>query len=167
MNSTPSPIKIAADDVAVAALKQAYEQIGRADRQVPLADKQVPKPKQNAPFQPSDRQKRLAGTGRASLVRLALKGLIGLVLAACLGAAAIAWQSHGDAVKAIFASRASQSDLTSSLAPKNLDAEKTSPPAVQATATRAARPQPTFLAQMAPEGAAPTNAALWRAILPP
>jgi hypothetical protein len=116
-------------------------------------------PSQNKMPRSNLRTGRNVSRGRASLVRLALKGLIGLVLAACLGAAAIAWQSHGDAVKAIFASRASQSDLTSSLAPKNLDAEKTSPPAVQATATRAARPQPTFLAQMAPEGAAPTNAA--------
>jgi hypothetical protein len=40
------------------------------------------------------------------------------LLAACIGAAAIAWQSHGDAAKEMIARWAPQSDLTSSLAPK-------------------------------------------------
>jgi hypothetical protein len=82
-----------------------------------------------------------------------------LPFAACIGAAAIAWQSYGDAAKAMFARWAPQSDLTSSLAPKNLVPTQPSPPAIQASAARVAHPQPALPAQMAPGGAAPTATA--------
>ena len=143
MNSMPNPKQIDPHDVAVAALKQAYEQIGRADKQLPRGDKQVSKLEQNAARHASDQQKRIAVPGRqSSRGKLALQGLIGLLLAACVGAAAIAWQSHGDAAKAMFARWAPQSDLTSSLAPKNLVPAKPNPPAVQASTARAEHPQP-------------------------
>jgi hypothetical protein len=153
-----------------------------ADRQLPRVDKQVSRLEQNAARHPSDLQKRLAVPGRrSSRGRLALQGLIGLLLAACIGAAAIAWQSHGDAAKEMIARWAPQSDLTSSLAPKKLVPAQPSPPAVQASAAKAAHPQPVPpapSAQTAPEGAAPTAAAQslpgthsrssrWRAIFPP
>lgn len=160
MNSMPNPKQIDPHDVAVAALKQAYEQIGRADKQLPRGDKQVSKLEQNAARHASDQQKRLAVPGRqSSRGKLALQGLIGLLLAACVGAAAIAWQSHGDAAKAMFARWAPQSDLTSSLAPKNLVPAKPNPPAVQASTARAEHPQPAPPAQVAPEGAVPAAAA--------
>jgi len=96
---------------------------------------------------------------RSSRGRLALLGLIGLLLAASIGAAAIAWQSHGDAAKQMIARWVPQLDLTSSLAPENPIRAQPSSPAVQASAAKAAPPQPAPPAQTAPEGAAPTAAA--------
>jgi hypothetical protein len=158
MNSMPNPKQIDPHDDAVAALKQAYEQIGR-DKQLPRVDKQVSKLEQNAARHPSDQQERLAVPGRrSSRGKLALQGLIGFLFAACIGAAAIAWQSHGDAAKAMFARWVPQSDLTSSLAPKNLVRAQPSPPAVQASEPRVAHPQPGTPAQTALEGGATTAA---------
>jgi hypothetical protein len=159
MNSMSNPKQIDPHDDAVAALKQAYEQIGR-DKQLPRVDKQVSKLEQNAARHPSDQQERLAVPGRrSSRGGLALQGLFGLLLAACIGAAAIAWQSYGDAAKAMFARWAPQSDLTSSLAPKNLVPTKSSPPAVKVSSAGAAHPQPGPPAQTALGGAAPTATA--------
>jgi hypothetical protein len=43
MNSMPNPKQTDPHDVAVAALKQAYEQFGRADEQLARGDEQVSK----------------------------------------------------------------------------------------------------------------------------
>ena len=152
MNSMPNPKQTDPHDVAVAALKQAYEQIERADRQ--RVDEQASK--QDAARHPSDQQKRLAVPGRqSSRGRLALQGLIGLLLAACIGAAVIAWQSHGDASKQTIARWAPQLELTSSPAPENPVPAQPSPPAVQAATAKATPPQPASpappAAQTAPE----------------
>ena len=156
MNSMPSPKHDPHDD-AVAALKQAYEQIGRADKQLPRGDEQVSKLEQNAARHPSDQQERLAvPRRRSSRGKLALQGLIGLLFAACIGAAAIAWQSYGDAANEMIARWAPQSDLTSSLAPKKLVPAQPSLPAVQASEPRVAHPQPGPPAQTALEGGATT-----------
>ena len=161
MNSMPNPKQTDPHDVAVAALKQACEQIGRADKQLLRVDEQVSKLQQDAARNPSDQHKPLAVPGRrSSRGRLALRGvLIGLLLAACIGAAVIAWQSHGDAAKQMIARWAPQLDLTSSWAPESPVPAQPSPPAVQASAAKAAPPQPAPPAQTAPEGAAPTAAA--------
>ena len=152
MNSMPNPKQTDPHDVAVAALKQAYEEIERADRQ--RVDEQASK--QDAARHPSDQQKRLAVPGRqSSRGRLALQGLIGLLLAACIGAAVIAWQSHGDASKQTIARWAPQLELTSSPAPENPVPAQPSPPAVQAATAKAIPPQPASpappAAQTAPE----------------
>src|SRR2546427_13159609 len=86
---------------------------GRADKQLPRVDEQVSKLEQDAARHPADQQKRLAVPGRRSWRgRLALQGLIGLLLAACIGAAAIAWPSRGDVVNQMIARGAPQLDLT-------------------------------------------------------
>jgi hypothetical protein len=94
--------------------------------------------------------------------RSAVRGFTGLLLAACIGVAAIAWQSsYGDAVKEIIAMAAPQRVVTSSppLENQGLPAQP-SPPAVQAAAA-IAPPQPAPPAQKtAPEDVAPTAAAL-------
>jgi hypothetical protein len=52
----------------------------------------------------SEQQKRLAVPPRRSLLgRLALQGLIGLLVAACIGSAAMVLLSHGDAAKQVIA----------------------------------------------------------------
>jgi hypothetical protein len=97
---------------------------------------------------------------RPSFGRQAVRGFVGLLLAACVGVAAVAWQSYGDAAKPIIAREAPQLVLTSSLPLENpgLPAQP-SPPAVQASAATAAPPQPAPLAQTAAEGVAPAAAA--------
>jgi hypothetical protein len=162
MNSMPNPEQTDPHDVAVAALKQAHEQIGRADKQLPRVDEQVSRLEQGAARNPSGQQKRLAVPGRrSSHGRLALLGLIGLLLAACICVAALAWQSpYGDAAKLTFARWAPQRVSTSSLPleKQELPAQP-SPPAVDVAAT-AALPQPAPLAQTTPQDVAPTAAPL-------
>src|SRR5882757_6120157 len=90
--------------------------------------------------------------------RPAVRGFTGLLLAACIGVAAIAWQSsYGDAAKEIIARWAPQHVVTLSPPLENprLPALP-SPPTVQAAAEKTASP----LAQTAPEDVAPTAAAL-------
>jgi len=160
MNSTPNPEQTDPHDAAVAALKQAREQVGRADRQLPRVDEQVSRSEQGAARKPSGQQKRPAVPDRrSSRGRLALLGLIGLLLAACICVAALAWQSpYGDAAKLIIARSAPQRVSTSSLPleKQELPAQP-SPSAVDVAAT-AALPQPAPLAQTTPQDVAPTAA---------
>jgi hypothetical protein len=157
MNSMPNPEQTDPHDAAVAALKQAREQIGRAEKQLPRADEQVSKLGPGAARHPSGQPKPLAAPGRrSSRGRLALLGLIGLLLAACISVAALAWQSpYGDAAKLMFARWAPQRVSISSLPldKQGLPAQP-SPPAVDVAAT-AALPQPAPLAQTTPQDVAP------------
>jgi hypothetical protein len=66
MNSMPNLEQTDPHDVAVAALKQAYQEIGRADKQLPRVNEQVSKLEPDAARHPSDQQKRLAVTRRRS-----------------------------------------------------------------------------------------------------
>src|ERR1700688_3183295 len=59
MNSFPNPQQTNPHDVAVAALKEAYEQFGRADEQLTRVDEQVSKLEQDAAPHPSDPQNRI------------------------------------------------------------------------------------------------------------
>jgi hypothetical protein len=96
---------------------------------------------------------------RPSFGRSAVRGFNGLLLAACIGVAAVAWQSYGDAAKPIIARWAPQFVLSSSLPlEKPVPPAQQSPPAVQTSAATAAPPQPAPLAQTAAEGVAPTAA---------
>jgi hypothetical protein len=163
MNSMPNPKQTDPHDVAIAALKEACEQIGRADEQLARVDEQVSKLEQDAARHPSDQQKRLAVPGRrSSRGRLALQGLIGLLLAACICVAAFAWQSpYGHAAKLIIARWAPQRVSTSSLPleKQELPAQP-SPPTVDVATANAALPQPAPLAQTTPQDVAPTAAPL-------
>jgi uncharacterized protein YgiM (DUF1202 family) len=157
MNSMPNPEQTDPHDAAVAALKQAREQVGRSDRQLPRADEQVSRLEQGAARKPLGQQKRLAVPDRrSSHGRLALLGLIGLLLAACISVAALAWQSpYGDAAKLMFARWAPQRVSISSLPleKQELPAQP-SPSAVDVAAT-AALPQPAPPAQTTPQDVAP------------
>jgi hypothetical protein len=131
-------------------LAHAYEQITRADEELARAEERLSKLEHDAV------------RGNRPLFGPAVRGLTGLLLAACIGVAAIAWQSpYGDPAKQILARWAPQLVLTSSLPLEKpgLPAQPT-PPAVQAAAAKAAPPQPTPLAQTAPEDVAPPAAAL-------
>src|SRR3954465_3029061 len=99
MDSIPNPKQTETRDVAIAAITEAYQQVGHTEKQPPRANEQA-KLEQDAARDPSDQQKRLAVLGRrSSYGRLPLRGLIGFLMAACIGSAAIALRSHGDAAK--------------------------------------------------------------------
>jgi len=99
---------------------------------------------------------------RGSIGKSAVRAFTALLLAACLGLAAIAWQSSGNVAKQIIAKWAPKFILTSLLpALENPGLpEQPSPPTVQASAAKAAPPHPAPLAHTAPEGVAANAAAL-------
>lgn len=162
MNSMPNPEQTVPHDVAVAALKQAYQQIGRAGNQLPHVNEHVPRSKPDAARNHSDQQKRLAvAPSRSSRGRLALQGLIGLLMAACIGVAAIALRSHSDTARQMTARWAPQLYLISSPVSESPVLAQSSPSAVQASAAKAAPPQPALRAppaQTVLAGAAPAAA---------
>jgi pyruvate/2-oxoglutarate dehydrogenase complex dihydrolipoamide acyltransferase (E2) component len=98
---------------------------------------------------------------RPSIGRRAVRAFTGFLLTVCIGGAGVAWQFYGDAAKRTIASWAPQLVLTSSPPRENPGPpEQPSPPTVQAADADAAPPQPAAPAQTAPEGVAPTAAAL-------
>jgi hypothetical protein len=119
-----------------------------------------PVPPVDTTFRPSVVNNTQVPGHRPSIGRRAVRGLIGVLLAACIGVAAIAWQAYADAAKQMIAKWAPQQlALTSSLSPEKpgLPAQP-APPAVEAAAANAAPPQPAPLAQTAPQGVAPAAA---------
>src|SRR6266700_1891451 len=159
MNSTPNPKSIEPNDVLVARaderLAHAYEQIARADEQLARVTEQLSELEHDAARQPS------AVLGRGpSRGRPALRGLIGLLLAACIFVAAFVSQSsYGDAAKLIAARWAPQLILASSLQLEKpgLPAQP-SPSTFQLAAAEPVRPPPTPSAQTTSQDAAPTAA---------
>jgi hypothetical protein len=99
---------------------------------------------------------------RGSIGKSPVRAFTALLLAACLGLAAIAWQSSGNVAKQIIAKWAPKFILTSLLPALENPGfpEQPSPPTVQVSAAKAAPPQPAPLAQTAPEGVAANAAAL-------
>ena len=95
---------------------------------------------------------------RRSIGKGVLRGFAALLLAVCIGVAATAWQSQGDAARQMLATWAPQlvPILTSSLPPEKpgLSAQP-APAAVEAAAANTAPSQPAPPAQAAPEGVAP------------
>jgi hypothetical protein len=86
----PRPVLLARADEELA---HAYEQITRAAEQIARAEEQLSRLEHDA-----------VPGNRPLLDRPAVRGLTGLLLAACISVAAIAWQSsYGDAAKEIIA----------------------------------------------------------------
>src|SRR6266403_2713984 len=110
-------------------LAHAHEQITRAGEEIERAEEKLSKLEHDAA--------RPAVPGKRPLFdRPAVRGFTGLLLTACIGVAAIAWQSpYGDAAKQIIARWAPQLVLTSSLPLENLGLPaQPSPPTAQAAA---------------------------------
>jgi hypothetical protein len=159
MNSAPNREAIDPNDVLVARaderLAHAYEQIARADEQLARVTEQLSNLEHDTPRHPSV----VLGRG-PSRGRPALRGLIALLLAACIIVAAFVSQSsYGDAAKLTIARWAPQLILTSSLPLENpgLPAQP-SPSTVQVAAAEPVPPQPTPSAQTASQGVASTAA---------
>jgi hypothetical protein len=152
MNSTMSAEQFNRHDVAVAAILQAYEQIGHPDQQLQHVE-QASQLDQDAKRPPSDQQKRPAVPGRRPRRGTPLWGGIGLLLAAWV----FAWYSFGDAAKLIISRWVSEGISVSSLL-----LAKQEPPAephtVGAAVADAALAQSAPLAQTKPQGAPPKAA---------
>jgi hypothetical protein len=130
-------------------LAHAHEQITRAAEEIARAEQQL--------------SKLDAASGKQGLFdRPAVRGLTGLLLAACIGVAAIAsHSSYGDAAREIIGRWVPPRVATSSPPLETLGlAAQPSPPAVQPATAKTAPQQPALLAQSAPEDVAPTAAAL-------
>jgi len=159
MNSTPNPEAIEANDVLIARaderLAHAYQQIAHADEQLERVNERLSKLDHDAARSPSAVLGRLPSRGRPML-----RGLIGLLLAACIFVAAlVSRSSYGDAAKPIIARWAPQLILTSSLPLEKLGlAVQPSPSAVEVAAAEPIPPQPTPSARAAPQDVAPSAA---------
>jgi hypothetical protein len=112
-----------------------------------------PVPPVDTTFRPADVNNVQVPGRRRSIGRSAVRGLTALLLAACIGGAAIAWQSSGSVAKLIIAKWAPKLVLASLL-------PQPAPPAVATAAAEAAPPQPAPAAPTVPEGVAPAAAAL-------
>src|ERR1700722_1297028 len=148
MNSTPNLKEAEANDVLIG---RAYEQIAQADEQLARVTEQLSRMEQAAARYPS------AVPGRkASRDTSTLRALIGLLLAAGIGAAAFVSQSsYGDAVRPIISRWAPY--LTSTrLENSGLPAQPR--PSVQLAAAEAAPPQATPSASVTAQDIAPAVA---------
>src|SRR6476646_3097102 len=163
--SDPRHVVVARADEALA---HVFEQITRVDEEIARAQEQLSKRGQDATRHPSDpphtrmdRSRPVIRGNRPSLGGRVVRGFAGLILATCVGVAAIAWQSpsYGDAARQIIARWAPQLAPTLSLTLENPGFPKQPGPAT-IPAAKTAPPQPTPLTQTAAEGVAPTAAAL-------
>ena len=173
MHSTPDLKQTDPPNVLVARadeeVARAYEQITRANEEIARAEEQCSKLERDAGLHPLNHPQTRINTfrpavagKRRSLGGRAVRGFTGLTLAACIGVAAIAWQSpYRDAAKQIIARWAPQLVLTSSLPPEKPGLPgQPSTPISQAAAVNVTPMQPAPLAQTGPEDVGPTAAAL-------
>jgi predicted FMN-binding regulatory protein PaiB len=159
MNSTPNLTTAEADDALAARaderLAHAYEQIARADEQLARVTEQLSQMEHDAARQPSAVPHRKPSRGRP-----ALRGLVGLLLAACIAAAAFASHtSYGDAAKLTISRWAPHlpSTLSLSMEKSGLPAQP-NPSTVQVAEVEAAPPQATPSAPGTARDVAPTVA---------
>jgi hypothetical protein len=160
MNSTPNPTTGSPDAVLTARaderLAHAYEQIAHADEQLVRLTEQLSRMEHDARRPPST----VAGL-RPSRGRPALRGFVGFVLAACIGAAAFALQSsHGEEARQTLAQWA-PGLVSASPQWVTKPADSAQPGAVQlaAAAVEPTPPQPASSSQAA-QDAPPTPAPL-------
>jgi hypothetical protein len=96
----------------------------------------------------------------ASMARRAMRGVVALLVAACIGLFGVVWKSYGEVASRQIAKWTTQLVLTTSLPPETpAPAAQPDPPVVQADAAAAASTQSTDPAQSATETVAPAVAA--------
>ena len=161
MHSTSDPKQADPDgDVLVASVTEELSKaIARGPEPLSRVQEPVSKLEHDAVRYSSDQQIPV-NTFRPTVPRdrPARRGLIGLLLAACIFVAAFALQSsYGDAVRPIVARWALVPTSSQLLEKPGLSAQP-SPASVQAAAAEPIPPQPTPSAQTAPQDIAPTTA---------
>ena len=168
MHSTPNPkeidprnfLMIASEDKGLSNLAHDATRYSSAQSRI-RADFSA-----GSPIPPVDLRFRPAGVNdvevpgdRPSIGRRAVRAFIRFLWVACIGGAGVAWQFYGDAAKHIIAKWAPQFVLILSPPLENPRLpEQPTPLAVQASATKAAPPQPAPLARTGTVGIAPTAA---------
>ena len=159
MNSTLNPKAAEADNVLVARaderLAHAYEQIARADEQLARVTEKLSKMEEDATHYPP-----AALRPKPSRGGVALRGLIGLLLAACIVVAAFASKStYGDAAKLMISRWAPQLVSILSLPPvKSVPSAQPGPAAVQVVAAEPAPLSATPSSPATAQDGAPTVA---------
>jgi hypothetical protein len=125
---------------------------------VPRVD--TPVPPVDTTFRPTAVNDLLVAGHRRSIGGRAVRAFTALLLAACIGGAAIAWQSSGTLAKQVIAKWAPKLILTSLLPSENTEPPaQPAPPAVQAADANAAPPQPAPPVQSAAQSVASATAA--------
>jgi hypothetical protein len=158
----PDAVRVAPSDDEIsdllrAAARQRSDSQGRKAAD-PSADSPVPPV--DTTFRPAAVNEHFARSRRRSFGRQAVRAITALLLAACIGGAAMAWQASGNAAKKLFARWVPQFALTTSLPLDKLGfGSDQAPPAEETDGANVASPQPASLAQSAPEGAAANAAA--------
>ena len=158
MNSTTAPKAIGPDDVVVARaderLVHAYDQIARADEQLARLNEQLARLESEAKHHPS-----AVVVHRPSRGGRALRGIIGLLLAAGIFAFAFVSQSsYGEAAKSTVARWAPQLMASSPWMEKPAEPAQPGPSGVQLAAATPVLPQSIPSAQTAAQDAAPAAA---------
>ncbi len=170
----PHDVLVVAPDVAVIApTDEELFRLARTLRDASNSPTHTPSaPSEGPTMPPVDTTFRPAAVGDVKIAgrrptiggRAARSFTMALLLAACTGAAAIAWQSYGDAAEQMIARWAPQRILAA-LLPLEKPALAAPPAAVEATtaadaaSAQPAPSQPASTAQAAPEGVAPAPAA--------
>jgi hypothetical protein len=121
-------------DVLHQAARYRSDSQGRAPSETPGERKAPPV---DTAFRAASVDDVLGSSGNRSIARRAARAMTALVLAGCIGLAAVAWKSYGEVAKKKIAKLATQFIVTSSLQPE--EAAQTSPPAV----LNPASPEPT------------------------
>ena len=158
MSIPAAPQQSHSRDAAIAAIAEAYRQIGTGQQLVQVDETACKLEKEKkATRHPSDEQPRFAGPG-SSRGRLVLRSLMGLLAVACIGVAAFAWPSpHGQAAPEPISTSSVEPISTSSvlIEKKELPAQPAPSNAGVATETDAGLPQRSSQAQTTLQSAAP------------
>jgi len=159
-------LEIAPDVVLVARAEEELSRLARDTKKRPAQTKSDSDVAANASVPPLDTSFRAtavndvkARAARSSGGRQVMRGLIGLVLAVCIGVAAVVARAGGDMAKELIATWIPQFAARSSPSDDPAAAETPSSPPAQETATAAAAPQPAPPVQTLEDTAAPAPAA--------
>src|SRR3974377_680778 len=159
-------LEIAPDVVLVARAEEELSRLARDTKKRPAQTKSDSDVAANASVPPLDTSFRAtavndvkARAARSSGGRQVMRGLIGLVLAVCIGVAAVVARAGGDMAKELIATWIPQFAARSSPSDDPAAAETPSSPPAQETATAAAAPPPHPPAQQLEGTAAPAPAA--------
>jgi hypothetical protein len=140
MNSKQNSGRNDPHDVARSVLEEARQQIEIANQLRRRINEQMPKSELNAARHPESH--------RSWLGKRALKG-IGVLVVACIGAAAMVFQLQGDVAKLVTARWEPQLHPASSQAAEGRVPTQSSPSSVQASALKETSPQPAVSAPQA------------------
>ena len=154
----PDAVRVApADDEISSLLQQAARHRSDVKTRTASGSSAGPTaPPVDTTFRPTSRDAVLDSSGRRSMAGRTVRAFVALLLAACIGFAAVAWKSYGDVATRQIARLATQFMLIASQ-PSETPALATpsEPPAAQVDAANATAPQPAPPAGTAPETVAP------------